>query len=567
MPTHLDRDSLAKIPEMGEHVATHKQYFSWFSELTKDHIQHNLGLFSRYLNAINKLFSNDDEPHLESIQISGNLADFHPELLNFFYLRLYKRILFALKKHNIESVKYFKDAPPKEDARTKDLVMAIKEEIESAINMHDIKLAADEARRELDEEKINEFKRENHSIHIKKHALPFKITETILGAGTKINSTTKRMDTTNFFQRPPVVGHSNPPHMATLHPPHMLDLVPKSSSGSSPNKQWGISPTSLGFQVTGIVFSGLWLIYNIFSILYHKKKENRNIFSFDNMREAVPSLLFLPLGLVALLTPIGMWISIVFAVHSILDVGYKVYEHVKNRRKINADIAKNAAKIEKLKQGRPIGTDKINANVAAFKRVDLANDADLAKQFSASSEAWLTDHETNNKELLDALTLQDKLIIERANKSNNFAAFSYSTRTIIAVVSAIGLGLTLSMVPPLMFAGSMILVATTCITTLIFIPQIINRFYMHHKINQLKQERMNCYGVNTAELYNQLGTHFSNLRQYKTGDDALADSIEEPTGKPNFMPTDDLNFEEFTSEENKPLMEEDELRTPLHAPA
>lgn len=545
MPTHLDRDSLTKIPEMGEHVATHSQYFSWFSESTKNHIIHNIGLFRRYLNSINRMFSPDNEGYFDTVHTGENLADFHPELLTIFYLRVYKRLRYTIKRRKIAFDTYFNGSPAKDDERVKDLVLAIKEEIESAITMHDAKLAADKARRELDDEEVNQFKRENHSIHIKNHALPFKITETILGAGTKINSTTKRMDTTSFFQRPTTLGHSNPAHMATLHPPHMMDLIPSQGSSGTTTKQWGISPTSLGFQVTGIVFSALWLIYNIFSIAYHKKKENRKIFSFDNMREALPSLLFLPLGLVALLTPIGMWLSIVFAVHSILDVGYKIYEHVKNRRKINADIAANAAEIEQLKKERAKGTDKIDYQFDAFINLDLANEAARSKEYSSNVSTWQADHGTENKKLLDALTMRDKLLIDKVNKSNDFAAFSYSTRTLIAIVSAVGLGLTLSMVPPLMFIGSMILVATTCITTLIFVPQIINRFYMHHRINQLKQEKMDEYGVSTAALFLQLEIHFERFKKPASANNDFDLTEEDSKEKPVFEFTDDIELEEI----------------------
>lgn len=563
MPTHLDRDSLIKIPVMGEHVATYSQYFSWFSDITKDHILHNIGLFRRYLNVINKHFNPNDEGFFDSVHASANLADFHPELLMFFYQRVYKRLLFTIRKRKVTQDNYFNGTPSKNDARVKDLVSAIKEEIETAITLHDTKLTADKARQALDDEEVNRFKRENHSIHIKKHALPFKITETVLGAGTKINSTTKRMDTTSFFQRPAIFGHNNPPHMATLHPPHLLDLVPKPGSSGGMNKQWGISPTSLGFQVTGIVFSGLWLIYNVFSIAYHKKKENRKIFSFDNMREALPSLLFLPLGLVALLTPIGMWLSIVFAVHSILDVGYKIFEHIKYRRKVNADIAANAAEIEKLKSQRANGADKVDDVFDAFKNLDLADEAGQSKKLADAASSWQTNHETENKKLFDALTMRDKLIIEKANKSNNFAAFSYSTRTIIAIISAVGLGLTLSMVPPLMFIGSMILVATTCVTTIIFIPQIINRFYMHNKINQMKQKKMDEYGVSTAALFFQLEVHFDNFRQNSNANSEYDLSDEDSKEAPKFMPTDDIELDDSKSTEAERLLEKEDAK-PTH---
>lgn len=523
MPQHLDRDSLIKIPEMGEHVATHKQYFNWFADTSKKHIQDNLDSFKQYLNVINRMFPQDFGVAIDSVQAIENLDDFHSDLLTLFYSRVYKRILFTIKKRRVDRANYFKTTPSGNDERTQDLTLAIQEELQTAITMYDAKNTADKAIQGLDNEEfieaINEYKKYNHGMQIRKHALPFKITETILGAGTKINSTTKRMDTTSFFQphHPlPVLGHDNPPHMSTLHPPHMTDLQP----AASVNKQWGISPTSLGFQITGIVFSGLWLIYNVISLAFHKKKENRKIFSFDNMREALPSLLFLPLGLVALLTPIGMWLSIVFALHSILDVGYKLYEHIKNRNKAEKDIDDNLADIARLTDERTQNASKTTDDFETFKNLDLAAAADQSIQLSDAAKKWQTGDTANTEKLLTALSQKDKLEIERINRSNNFAAFSYSTRLTIAIIGAIGLGLTLSFVPPLMFAGSMILVATTCVTTIIFVPQIINRFYSHYKINKLKQNRMREYGVDTIGLFMAMDINFENFRKMeaeKTG--------------------------------------------------
>lgn len=512
MPTHLDRDSLSQIPEMGEHVATHEQYFSWFADTTKKQLQDNIDSFKKYLNAINQMFPQNNGAAFDTIHATEDLEDFHSDLLILFYLRVYKRILFTIKKRKVERANYFKLSPTKEDSRTQDLTVAIQEELQSAVTILEAKNAADKIilDPELDIDEVNEYKRTHHEIHIKKHALPFRITETILGAGTKINSTTKRFDTTNFFQPPrPLLGHPNPPHMANLHPPHMVDLIPK----AAPNKQWGLSPTSMGFQITGIVFSGLWLIYNIFSLIYHKKKEGRKIFSFDNMREALPSLLFLPLGLVALLTPIGMWLSIVFAAHSILDTGYKIIEHIRNRNKVNQAIAENSAKIEELTNARISNASETINNVETFKNLDLANNADQASYIVNSSQAWQTGNARGTENLLAELTLQDKLKIEKESRTNNFAAFSYSTRTIVAIIGAVGLGLTLSFVPPLMFIGSMILVGTTCVTAAIFIPQIINRFYMIHKINKMKEQKMRMYGVDTTALFMKLEINFENFRR------------------------------------------------------
>lgn len=494
MPTHLDRVDFERIissENLGENSAT--PYFEFFCTALKDYIAKNLEPFSHYLHAIRQFLPriNPEEPQLDSICESAVQTDFHHELLIRFYSRVYKRILFKIKKKNIDKAAYFANQPA--EGWKNFLHEAVQEETEHSNTIS----SAIQSLKPLSDDEIRDYKFNHLLINVNSYTLGFKITETILGAGTKINSTTKRIDTTHFF--PQVANtqpfHPLPPNMADLHTPHLTDLLQPQSSSYKP---YGINPTSFGFQIAGIIFSGLWLIYNIIYIAYHKKKENRDIFTKDNLREALPSFIFFPLSLVALLTPVGMWIAIVFAAHSIIDVAYKLYEHFKNRNQVKKDIKANNDNIIEIERKRHKYETHISNALEKLKSLDLTKEAEQATELIKTIQEYTAKNAAARTALCDALNLKDKLEIDLINKTNNYAVFSYTARTVIAVAAAVGLALTF--IPPTMFIGGMILLVTTCLSAAIFIPQIINRFRSHNKITQMRMNKLEEYGVDTKAM-------------------------------------------------------------------